>query len=53
MPFSPQTREKTQKEIERKMKQINKCGFTESEGQLILSTASKNLENIWKSQKTS
>lgn len=44
---------KPQKETEMKRKQVNKCGFTETEGQFILSTASKNLENIWKSQKTS
>lgn len=44
---------KRQKEMEMKRKQVNKCGFTETEGQFILSTASKNLENIWKSQKTS
>lgn len=50
--FSPK-KGKPQKEMEMKRKQVNKCGFTETEGQFILSTASKNLENIWKSQKTS
>lgn len=44
---------KPQKETETERKQVNKCGFTETEGQFILSTASTNLENIWKSQKTS
>lgn len=51
--FSPPKKGKSQKEIETKRKQVNKCGFKETEGQFILSTASKNLENIWKSQKTS
>lgn len=51
--FFPLKKGKPQKETEMKRKQVNKCGFTETEGQFILSTASKNLENIWKSQKTS
>lgn len=50
---TPPRKGKPQKETEMKRKQVNKCGFTETEEQFILSTASENLENIWKSQKTS
>lgn len=40
-------RNRNEKEISKQM------WFSETEEQFILSTASKNLENIWKSQKTS
>lgn len=40
-------RNRDEKEISKQM------WFSETEEQFILSTASKNLENIWKSQKTS
>lgn len=50
---TPPRKGKPQKKTEMKRKQVNKCGFTETEEQFILSTASENLENIWKSQKTS